>query len=77
MKLHLPFFYYVALLSLGIMPPVMAKPWSFSDRANPNLAIAAPAPDEEMGSIAANRPSSQSSQFPILNHQDPITQVPR
>lgn len=77
MKLHLPFFSYIALLSLGIMPPVMAKPGSFADHANLNAVIETSASDEEMKNIVANPASSQSSQFSTVNHQAPITQVPR
>lgn len=76
MKLYLPFF-YVALLSLGIMPPVVAKPWSFSAHATPNQASAAPVPEEEIGRTSANLSNSQSSQSLIANRQSPITKIPR
>jgi iron complex outermembrane receptor protein len=76
MKLYLPFF-YVALLSLGIMPPAVAKALSYSAHASPNQASAAPAPDGEMERRSLYPASSKVSQSPIANRQSPITEIPR
>jgi hypothetical protein len=48
MKLYLPFS-IVALLSIGIMPPVLAEPLSVSAQPNPNQASGTAVPDGEMG----------------------------
>ncbi|MCA1992665.1 MAG: TonB-dependent receptor [Coleofasciculus sp. S288] len=76
MKLYLPFF-YAALVSIGIMPPVVAKPLIFEADATPNLASAVPIPEEEIAKTSANPPSSQSSQSPNADRQSSITEIPR
>jgi iron complex outermembrane recepter protein len=76
MKPYLPFF-YAALLSVGIMPPVVANPLTVSADATPNQASVAPIPEEEIGSRSANLGNSQSSQSPNANRQSPITEIPR
>ncbi|GAB4190173.1 MAG: TonB-dependent siderophore receptor [Coleofasciculaceae cyanobacterium] len=76
MKLYLPFL-YAALVSIGIMPPVVAKPLTFAADATPNQASAVPIPEEEIAKTSANPPSSQSSQSPNVDRQSSITEIPR
>ncbi|MBW4543126.1 MAG: TonB-dependent receptor [Symplocastrum torsivum CPER-KK1] len=60
MKLYLPFS-IIALLSIGIMPPVLAEPLSVSAQPNPNQALGTAVPDGEM---EKSSPQASSSQFP-------------
>ena len=76
MKLYLPFL-YAALVSIGIMPPVVAKPLTFAADVTPNQASAVPIPEEEIAKTSANPPSSQSSQSPNVDRQSSITEIPR
>ncbi len=71
MKLYLPFS-IVALLSIGIMPPVLAEPLSVSAQPNPNQASGTAVPDGEMGrwgdrEMEKSSPQASSSQFPMTS----------